>query len=106
MADESSTREKDTTNEEGEYLKLKVVGNENNEIHFRVKKTTQLMKLKKSYSDKVGVPVSSLRFLFDGRRITDEDTPKSLEMEDEDVIEVFQEQTGGFRDFIDPNFEN
>ena len=42
-----------------------------------------------------GVPVSSLRFLFDGRRINDTDTPKQLEMENDDVIEVYQEQSGG-----------
>lgn len=42
-----------------------------------------------------GVPVTSLRFLFDGRRINDADTPKQLEMENEDTIEVYQEQCGG-----------
>ena len=48
---------------------------------YRVKMTTQMGKLKKSYSERVGVPVSSLRFLFDGRRINDDETPKQLEME-------------------------
>ena len=78
-----------------EYIKLKVVGQDSNEIHFRVKMTTQMGKLKKSYSERVGVPISSLRFLFDGRRINDDETPKALEMEQDDVIEVYQEQTGG-----------
>jgi len=82
--------------EETEYIKLKVVGQDSNEIHFRVKMSTQMGKLKKSYSERVGVPVSSLRFLFDGRRINDEETPK--EMEQDDVIEVYQEQTGGSRE--------
>jgi small ubiquitin-related modifier len=54
-----------------------------------------MMKLKKSYADRTGVSIASLRFLFDGRRINDEDTPKSLGMEDDDVIEVYQEQLGG-----------
>lgn len=40
--------------------------------------TTQMGKLKKSYSERVGVPVASLRFLFDGRRINDEETPKAV----------------------------
>ena len=30
----------------------------------------------------------------DGKSINDEETPKSLEMEQDDVIEVYQEQTG------------
>ena len=66
-------------------------GQDSNEIHFRVKQTTQMGKLKKSYSERVGVPVTSLRFLFDGRRINDDETPKALEMEQDDVIEVYQE---------------
>merc|ERR1711935_379551 len=81
--------------DETEYIKLKVVGQDSNEIHFRVKMSTQMGKLKKSYAERVGVPISSLRFLFDGRRINDDETPKALEMEQEDVIEVYQEQTGG-----------
>ena len=64
-----------------EYIKLKVVGQDSNEIHFRVKMSTNMGKLKKSYAERVGVPVSSLRFLFDGRRINDDETPKALEME-------------------------
>merc|ERR1712038_834680 len=82
-------------NTEPEYIKLKVVGQDSNEIHFRVKMTTAMGKLKKSYSERVGAPLTSLRFLFDGKRINDEETPKSLEMEQDDVIEVYQEQTGG-----------
>ena len=48
--------------DETEYIKLKVVGQDSNEIHFRVKQTTQMGKLKKSYSERVGVPVTSLRY--------------------------------------------
>ncbi|MFH4979812.1 hypothetical protein AB6A40_006521 [Gnathostoma spinigerum] len=79
-----------------EYIKLKVVGQDSNEVHFRVKYGTSMGKLKKAYADRTGVSVNSLRFLFDGRRINDDDTPKSLEMEEDDVIEVFQEQVGGY----------
>ena len=39
-------------------------------------------------SERVGVPVTSLRFLFDGRRINDDESPSALEMEQDDVIEV------------------
>ncbi|VDN06364.1 unnamed protein product [Thelazia callipaeda] len=71
-----------------DYIKLRVLGQDSNEVHFRVKFGTSLGKLKKSYADRMGVDVASLRFLFDGRRINDEDTPKSLEIEDDDIIEV------------------
>ena len=42
-----------------------------------------------------GIPINSVRFLFEGQRINDEQAPKDLEMEDNDTIEVYQEQTGG-----------
>ena len=52
--------------EEGEktdYIKLKVVGQDSNEIHFRVKFSTNMGKLKKSYAERTGVAVSSLRYV-------------------------------------------
>jgi small ubiquitin-related modifier len=96
--DTQSTKDTKETggSSDSEYIKLKVMGNDANEIHFRVKMSTQMAKLKKSYSERVGVPVASLRFLFDGRRINDDETPKQLEMRNDDLIEVYQEQTGGF----------
>jgi len=36
--------------DETEDSKLKIVGQDSNEIHFRVKQTTKMGKLKKSYS--------------------------------------------------------
>ena len=51
-------------------------------------------KLKKSHTARVSVPVSSLRRMSDGRRVSDDETPKQLEMESDDVIEVYQQQTG------------
>lgn len=68
-----------------------VVGQDSNEIHFGVNVTTQMDKLKKSHSD-------SLRFLFDGKRINDDETLKSLEMKRDDVIEVYQEKISGRAD--------
>ena len=79
---------------EGEYIKLRVIGQDSSEIHFKEKMTTHLKKLKESYCQRQRVPMNSLRFLFEGQRIADNHTPKELGME-EDVIVVYQEQTGG-----------
>ncbi|CAF3167832.1 unnamed protein product [Rotaria socialis] len=84
-----------TDNKTEEYIKLRVVGQDNSEVHFKVKMTTSLGKLKKSYAERQGVSAATLRFLFDGKRINDDETPKQLEMEDNDTIEVYQEQVGG-----------
>jgi len=78
---------------ESTKLRVKVVGQDSNEIHFNVEQTVQLVKLKKSYSKRVGVPISILHFLFDGRHILDNETPEDLEMEQDDVIEVYMEQS-------------
>jgi len=91
--------------QEEEYLKLRVVGqnfNEEREIHFRVKSNTEMIKLKLSFSKRVGIPISCLRFLFEGRRINDNDTPKSLDMVDEDIIEVLRAQTSNSKLFSRP----
>ena len=39
--------------------------------------------------------ISYLRFVFDGNRIQDADTPDTFDMVDDDAIEVFMQQTGG-----------
>lgn len=79
-----------------EYIRLRVITSDmNNEVHFRVKAATALVRLKRSYCSKLGFQVDELRFVFDGHRITDEDTPKSLGMINDDVIEIYQERTGG-----------
>ena len=40
------------------------------------------------YSERAGVDVASLRFLFDGRCISSDDTPRELNMQDDDMIYV------------------
>uniref|UniRef100_A0AAZ1XFD8 Ubiquitin-like domain-containing protein n=1 Tax=Oreochromis aureus TaxID=47969 RepID=A0AAZ1XFD8_OREAU len=42
-----------------------------------------------------GLSMRQIRFRFDGQPINETDTPSQLEMEDEDTIDVFQQQTGG-----------
>ncbi|KAL3078148.1 hypothetical protein niasHT_031317 [Heterodera trifolii] len=78
-----------------EYIKLKVVNEDSNEVHFRVKYSTSMGRLMKAYAERTGVQVTSLRFLFDGRSVKDHHTPRSLEMEGDEIIEVYQEQIGG-----------
>ncbi|XP_045852237.1 small ubiquitin-related modifier 1-like isoform X1 [Meles meles] len=78
-----------------EYIKLKIIGQDSSEVCFRVKMTIPLKKLKEGYCQRRGVPMHSIRFLFDGKRIDDNHTAEELGMEEDDVIEVYQEQTGG-----------
>ncbi|GMT06284.1 hypothetical protein PENTCL1PPCAC_28458, partial [Pristionchus entomophagus] len=72
------------------YAKMEEDGQDVKDIPFRVKYGIDMGKLKRSYAALSGISVKCLVFLFDGRRVTDDDTPRSMEMEEDDVIEVYQ----------------
>ncbi|KAJ7077420.1 ubiquitin-related domain-containing protein [Mycena belliarum] len=76
-------------------INIKVVSSTGEEVFFKIKRSTKLSKLQGAYASKVGKDVGSIRFLYDGSRINDDDTPSSLEMEDNDTIDVMVEQVGG-----------
>jgi small ubiquitin-related modifier len=57
-------------------ITVKVVGQDSNGLNFRVKMSTNMGKLKKSYAERVGVPVSSLKFIFNGHHISGDESPK------------------------------
>jgi len=82
--------------EENAPINVKVVSAQGEEVFFKIKRSTKLSKLQGAYANKVGKDVSSIRFLYDGARINDDDTPASLDMEDNDTIDVMVEQVGGF----------
>ncbi|KAI0738217.1 ubiquitin-like protein [Daedaleopsis nitida] len=63
-------------------INIKVVTQTGEEVFFKIKRNTKLSKLQGAYANKVGKDVSSIRFLYDGQRINDDDTPSSLEMDD------------------------
>lgn len=102
---------------ETEHINLKVLGQDNAVVQFKIKKHTPLRKLMNAYCDravskyldflkvesilkrnflfKQGLSMQVVRFRFDGQPINENDTPTSLEMEEGDTIEVYQQQTGG-----------
>jgi small ubiquitin-related modifier len=77
------------------FINLRTVSQDGNEVYFKIKKITPLKKLINSYCERQSISSSNVRFLYNGQRILDEQTPKSLEMEDNDVIDVVLQQTGG-----------
>merc|ERR1712216_977485 len=90
-----STMGDEEKKEGGEHINLKVVTQDGNEIYFKCKQTTPLQKLMHAFCNRQGVSMQSVRFLFDGNRINETQTPQQLEMEDGDVIDVMVEQQGG-----------
>ncbi|KAH8870500.1 Small ubiquitin-related modifier 2 [Schistosoma japonicum] len=87
----------DSANKEApsEHINIKVQGQEGSIIHFKIRKNTPLRKLMLAYCERLGLKQPSVRFIFDGNSVHETDTPASLEMEENDTIEVFQTQTGG-----------
>ena len=65
-----------------------IVDDVGNTMMFHVKKSTEMGKIKEMYSERYMIPVTSIDFFFDGRKIHDDDTPKGLELEEGDAIEV------------------
>ena len=65
------------------------------ETYFKIKKSTKMGKVFETYAQRKGVQAASLRFLLDGDRIQADQTPKQLEMDDQDQIDCMLEQSGG-----------
>ncbi|XP_077611486.1 small ubiquitin-related modifier 3 [Crocuta crocuta] len=82
---------------ENDHINLKVAGQDGSVVQFKIKRHTPLSKLMKAYCERQGLSMRQIRFRFDGQPINETDTPAQLEMEDEDTIDVFQQQTGGSR---------
>ncbi|KAK0703826.1 ubiquitin-related domain-containing protein [Lasiosphaeria miniovina] len=78
-----------------EHLNIKVTDN-NNEVFFKIKRSTKLEKLMTAFCERQGKTFASVRFLFEGQRVQPSDTPDTLEMQDGDTLEVHQEQVGGW----------
>ncbi|XP_030765602.1 small ubiquitin-related modifier 3 [Sitophilus oryzae] len=81
---------------EAEHINLKVLGQDNAVVQFKIKRHTPLRKLMTAYCERAGISTSAVRFRFDGNPINETDTPTSLEMDEADTIEVYQQQTGGY----------
>eukprot|EP01117_Protostelium_nocturnum_P016355 TRINITY_DN645_c0_g1_i1.p1 TRINITY_DN645_c0_g1~~TRINITY_DN645_c0_g1_i1.p1 ORF type:complete len:102 (-),score=32.28 TRINITY_DN645_c0_g1_i1:27-332(-) len=64
--------------EDPNTINLRVVSQDGNEVYFKIKKQTSLKKLMDAYCQRQAVDPNSIRFLYDGARITPENTPKEV----------------------------
>ena len=79
-------------------ITLRIKDQAGEETYFKVKNTTKMSKVFAAYAQRKGLQQSALRFLLDGERVTNDDTPKTLELEEEDQIDCLLEQYGGSGD--------
>merc|ERR1711929_56198 len=85
----------DAAEEKAGHIQLKVKDQQGSEVQFKIKKSTPLRKLMDAYCSRLGLQASQVRFMVDGERIAPDDTAEKLGLEDEDLIDVAMEQTGG-----------
>lgn len=83
--------------EAGDVITLRVRDQTGDEMFFKVKKTTKMNKIFDAYAARRGITSSALRFMLDGERITADNTPKMLELEDNEQIDVMLETVGGVK---------
>ena len=74
--------------QQSEHLNVKVTDN-NNEVFFKIKRSTQLKKLMDAFCERSGKNRKSVRFLFDGQRVTDQDSPDSVSENDQIVLDLY-----------------
>ncbi|XP_070489799.1 uncharacterized protein [Chironomus tepperi] len=74
--------------EDNNYIKLKVMVSATSAIEFKTSRNDPLKKLMHVFCDRKNLSRRNTGFLYDEVRIKDDDTPKSLDMEDGDTIEI------------------
>lgn len=93
---ENQPKEKPELKPEGPVLlSLKVKDQGGQEVIFKAKQGMKLEKLMHAFDKSQGKVPGTYRFFFEGQRLQKTDTPESMGMEDEDIIEAFLEQLGG-----------
>ncbi|KXN91528.1 Ubiquitin-like protein pmt3/smt3 [Leucoagaricus sp. SymC.cos] len=73
-------------------IEIKVTSAMGDEVMFKIKRNTKLSKLQAAYAKRIGKDAGSIRFLFEGKRLDDDDTPASLDMDDGDSIDAMVER--------------
>ncbi|TVY85015.1 Small ubiquitin-related modifier [Lachnellula suecica] len=80
---------------EVKHIQVMVKDQHGNETFFKIKPITPMKKVMDAYCQSKQIDRGLVRFLFEGSRIVDADTPDSLEMDDDNMIDVVLEQIGG-----------
>lgn len=81
--------------EQSTHIQLKVRDQHGTEVQFKIKRAAKLNKLMEAYCQRIGNQMAAVRFMMDGERINPDDTAEALGLDDEDMIDVAVEQTGG-----------
>jgi small ubiquitin-related modifier len=61
-----------------EQINVKVIDQDDNEVHFKIKRTMKLGKLMKAFYQRAGKTEGTLKFHLDGEKIDENHTPEGL----------------------------
>ncbi|KAG2131148.1 ubiquitin-related domain-containing protein [Suillus cothurnatus] len=84
--------------EDAEDVKPKlslVINYEGTQITVKVKHNMAFKKIFDAAEKRFGKEPGTFKFTYDGKRLTPENTPIDMEMEDGDIIDAHLEQLGG-----------
>ena len=70
------------------HVELRVVAQDQSEVHFRVKRTTSMLRLKEAYCKRQMMILERVLFFIDGKPVRDGDTPEKLELDDGAAIDM------------------
>ena len=91
-ADGAANTTANTTEENADKITIGIKDQYGDLIHYKLNKSTEMKKVFTAYTQRKGVELYQVRFLYDGRRILFEQSPNDLDMEDQDVIHYVLEQ--------------
>ncbi|KAL7448441.1 hypothetical protein ACHAWC_000627, partial [Mediolabrus comicus] len=77
-----------------EVITIRLTDQNGEETMFKVKRAIKMQKVMDAYAGKKGVDVRDLRFMQHGLTVIGADTPETLDLEDNDQIDVFLGQRG------------
>ena len=76
-------------------IQIQVMADNGNALHFKIKRSTKMVKVLDAYAKKQSVDRAQLKFLFDGEKVTADATPESLGMSEDDILDAVVEANGG-----------
>ncbi|XP_018572214.1 small ubiquitin-related modifier 2-like [Anoplophora glabripennis] len=85
----------ETKSNQTEHINLKLLGQNNVVVQFKIKRHTPLRKLVAVYCQHAGLSADVIQFRYDGNWLKETDTPADVEMVDGDTIVVCMRQPDG-----------
>ena len=85
-----------SSEDQKQIILIKVKSQDNEEIHFKIKRNTPLKKLMERYCERNGLMnINAVSFLYEGEKVFTSSTPENLGMNDGDELGVAIAQKGG-----------